>query len=64
MVDIQLEEAFSNVVPITALRDVPALKNMELLRKGSRLSVQPVTEAEFAAVLNVADTLGVRGKKL
>jgi len=63
MVDIQLEEAFSNVVPITALRDVPALKNMELLRKGSRLSVQPVTEAEFAAVLKVADTLGVRGKK-
>ncbi len=64
MVDIKLEEAFSELVTIGALRDIPALKNMELLRKGSRLSVQPVTAAEFEAVLKLADKLGVRkGKK-
>lgn len=63
MVDVRLEEAFSDLVPITALRDVPALKAMELLRKGSRLSVQPVTAPEFEAVLKIADTLGVRKKK-
>jgi predicted RNA-binding protein with PUA-like domain len=28
---------------------------MELLRKGSRLSVQPVSKAEFNAVLKLAD---------
>jgi predicted RNA-binding protein with PUA-like domain len=30
------------------------LKNMVLLRKGSRLSVQPVTEAEWMLVLKLA----------
>jgi predicted RNA-binding protein with PUA-like domain len=63
MVDVKFEEAFTELVPINALRDVPALKNMELLRKGSRLSVQPVTAAEFDAVLKVADQLGVRKRK-
>jgi predicted RNA-binding protein with PUA-like domain len=63
MVDVKLEEALSDLIPISALRDVPALKSMELLRKGSRLSVQPVTAPEFDAVLKIADTLGVRKKK-
>jgi hypothetical protein len=53
MVDIRLEEIFHQAVPIGALRGVPALKKMELLRKGSRLSVQPVTAQEFAAVLQL-----------
>jgi predicted RNA-binding protein with PUA-like domain len=38
------------------LRGVAALKNMELLRKGSRLSIQPVSQAEFDAVLKLAGT--------
>ncbi len=63
MVDIRLDEAFKELVPLAALRDVPALKSMELLRKGSRLSVQPVTDAEFETVLKIADQLGVRAKK-
>jgi predicted RNA-binding protein with PUA-like domain len=33
---------------------VPALKNMELLRRGSRLSVQPVRKSEFEAILKLA----------
>jgi predicted RNA-binding protein with PUA-like domain len=37
------------------LRTVPALAGMELLRKGSRLSVQPVTAAEWETVLSLAD---------
>lgn len=64
MVDIQLEETFAEIVSLKALRDVPALKNMELLRKGSRLSVQPVTETEYAAVLKLAEKLGVRAKRV
>jgi predicted RNA-binding protein with PUA-like domain len=36
------------------LREVAALSGMELLRKGSRLSVQPVTADEWAAVLELA----------
>ena len=36
------------------LRTVPALANMELLRKGSRLSIQPVRPEEWDAILALA----------
>ena len=55
MVDIQLEEIFKQPLPLEGLRKVAALKKMELLRKGSRLSVQPVTKEEFEAVLELAE---------
>ena len=51
MVDVRLLEAFSSEVPLDELRQVKALAGMELLRRGSRLSVQPVTAAEFRAIL-------------
>jgi predicted RNA-binding protein with PUA-like domain len=57
MVDIKLEAIFEPYVPIGLLRDTPALKNMELLRTGSRLSVQPVRPTEFTAVLQLAESL-------
>jgi predicted RNA-binding protein with PUA-like domain len=50
MVDVQAVERFPDLVPLDALRSVPALAAMELLRRGSRLSVQPVTRAEFEVV--------------
>jgi predicted RNA-binding protein with PUA-like domain len=37
------------------LRTVPALARMELLRKGSRLSIQTVTAAEWDAIVALAD---------
>src|SRR5687767_8142698 len=42
MVDIRLQEVFAAPLPLERLRQVAALAQMELLRKGSRLSVQPV----------------------
>ncbi len=57
MVDIQLETIFEPYVPIGLLRKIAVLKNMELLRTGSRLSVQPVRPQEFAAVLELAESL-------
>lgn len=54
MVDIKLVRKFARPLSLTELRNVPALAQMELLRKGSRLSVQPVTKAEFNAVLRLA----------
>ena len=41
-------------IELPTLRGVPALAGMELLRKGSRLSVQPVTKAEWDAILKLA----------
>jgi predicted RNA-binding protein with PUA-like domain len=54
MVDIQFEQVFREPLPLEKLRGVAALKEMELLRKGSRLSVQPVRKAEFAGILKLA----------
>lgn len=54
MVDVQLDEIFPRALPLDELRKVKTLARMELLRKGSRLSVQPVSAAEFAAVLKLA----------
>jgi predicted RNA-binding protein with PUA-like domain len=53
-VDIQLDRVFAEPLPLETLRGVAALKSMELLRKGSRLSVQPVRKSEFDAVLKLA----------
>ena len=54
MVDIRLQAIFPQLLSLELLRTVPALKNMELLRRGSRLSVQPVRKAEWDAVLKLA----------
>jgi predicted RNA-binding protein with PUA-like domain len=54
MVDLRLERIFDAPLTLDRLRAVPALAKMELLRRGSRLSVQPVTQAEFEAVLKLA----------
>ena len=50
MVDVQFVEKFPNPVPLGALRGVQGLEKMELLKKGSRLSVMPVTPGEFEIV--------------
>lgn len=54
MVDIRLLEIFSRPLPLSRLRAEPGLGGMELLRKGSRLSVQPVSPEEFRIVLDLA----------
>jgi predicted RNA-binding protein with PUA-like domain len=51
MVDVKLGSIFAHQVPLPALRELPALRDMVLLRKGSRLSVQPVTPAEWKTIV-------------
>ena len=52
--DLRFVERFPAVVGLERLRACPALKDMVALRKGNRLSVTPVTKAEFAAVARLA----------
>ena len=54
MVDIQYRQTFKTSLSLDQLRQEPKLKGMVLLQKGSRLSVQPVTEAEWTMVLKLA----------
>ena len=50
VVDIRSEAEFADPVTLPELRDIPDLEEMVLLRKGSRLSVQPVTEKEWKII--------------
>ncbi len=55
MVDIKLVRKFAVPLALDDLRQVRGLEKMELLRKGSRLSVQPVSAAEWKRVLALAE---------
>ena len=54
MVDISLVSIFKTPVTRAALSNDPDCRNMMLLKRGSRLSIQPVTEAEWHAVHRIA----------
>ena len=54
MVEIRYVRTFPSPLSLTRLREDPALKGMVLLQKGSRLSVQPVTEKEWRVILKLA----------
>lgn len=51
--DVVFEEKFTRVVTLAELRETPGLEEMLVLRKGQRLSVMPVTEAEWKIVLGL-----------
>ncbi len=50
MVDVAYVKKFKKFIPLDELRRVPGLEKMMVLMKGSRLSIQPVTEKEFKIV--------------
>ena len=53
MVDVKLVSRFNRPIPLEELRKQPELEGMELLRRGSRLSVQPVEERFFRHIMNM-----------
>ena len=50
MVDIHGERALAQPITLDEIRANPKLKDMLLIRKGMRLSIQPVTKEEFDEV--------------
>ena len=50
---VAYDSAFARPVAIGDMRKNPRLESMKLLEKGSRLSVLPVTPAEFAEVVKM-----------
>ena len=50
LVDIEFVEAFASPVTLDEMKEMPALRDMVLLKRG-RLSVQPVTAGEWAAIV-------------
>ena len=49
--DVEFVEAFPTVIPLATLKAQAALEAMPLVQKGSRLSVMPVRDEEWQAVL-------------
>ena len=53
MVDVEFVEKFPRLISLEELRGCTELKEMVLLQKGSRLSVQPATKKEFEYIRNL-----------
>ena len=51
--DVAFVEAFPTVLGLGFLKQQAALEQMPLVQKGSRLSVMPVTDEQWAAVLGL-----------
>jgi len=50
MVDVKFVKKYKEVLSLQKLRQVAGLEDMVLLQKGSRLSIQPVSEAQWAII--------------
>jgi predicted RNA-binding protein with PUA-like domain len=56
MVDVEYVEPLEHFVSLARMRAEPRLVGMQLLRKGSRLSVQPVMPHEWSIILELSKT--------
>ena len=57
MVDLAFVKAFPGTVSLETLKQTPGLEQMMVTKKGSRLSVQPVTKAEYDIVVRLGGRL-------
>ena len=53
MVDVRFVEKFPEPVPLPVLKETPGLEDMMVIRRGARLSVQPVTKGQFDIVVKM-----------
>jgi len=53
MVDIAFVERFPDIVSLDTLKSTKGLEQMMVTKKGSRLSVQPATKAEYDIVVRL-----------
>lgn len=52
-VQVSFKSKFKNFISLDTLRQHPSLKNMLVLKKGQRLSIQPVSPLEFEVIENL-----------
>jgi predicted RNA-binding protein with PUA-like domain len=57
-VDVRFVERFPGIVPLDLLKQTRGLEAMMVIRKGARLSIQPVTKAEFDIVTKLGRKAG------
>ena len=58
MVDVGFVRKFEALIPLDTLRTMAALAGMPLVRRGQRLSVQPVSAEHWSVIMQIADGSG------
>lgn len=53
-VDVKFVEKFSSVIPLSTIKSMPTITDLGVVKKGSRLSIMPVVEAEWQQLFAVA----------
>lgn len=54
MVDIEPVKKLEEPISLQDVKENPSLQGMLLVKKGQRLSIQPVEESDFLTILNIA----------
>lgn len=54
MVDVAFKSKFPRLVPLEEMRREPKLSDMLLIKKGVRLSIQPVTKRQFDTICRMS----------
>lgn len=54
MVDVQFQEKFPKIFELKKIKAQPLITEIQLIKKGSRLSVMPVIKAEFDLLVSLA----------
>jgi len=57
MVDVAFVRKFKTTISLQALKQYPELDGLALLRRGNRLSIMPVDEAQWHFILGLESTL-------
>jgi predicted RNA-binding protein with PUA-like domain len=53
MVDIQFKQKFTQMLPLKQIKNMVKISEIELIKKGSRLSIMPVNKNEFQKLLTI-----------
>jgi len=53
MVDVQFVRKLKRTITLSELKDRPELEGLALIRRGNRLSIMPVAEAQWAFILSL-----------
>lgn len=51
--EVQFKQQFKNFISLDELRQNPKLQDLLVIKKGQRLSIQPVTEKDFQLILKL-----------
>ena len=54
MIEVKYVSKFPRTVSLQEMKDMKPLSEMKILQKGNRLSITPVTKAEFDHIVKVA----------